>query len=281
MNTSKYNSYIIVGILLLLGTMASSAYANHAWGKYHWNLSTATTLANPLDLGNNLSTSEWQQSLTGASSDWSQSVLKTEVAVGGSDADCKPTAGRVEVCNGGYGDNGWLGIASIWASRKDSHITQGTVKLNDTYFSEPKYNTTAWRNLVMCQEVGHTFGLDHQDTDFSNTNLETCMDYTNDPDGSLFEQLNNEHPNTHDYDMLASIYAHLNGTTSSGPGRKSNRITVNNTNVNLDNPSTWGEAIQQDAQGRNAVFVRNIDTDTVIITHVLWTPDTKASRTNK
>lgn len=232
-------------------------------------------------MGNNLSTSEWQQSLTGASSDWSQSVLKTEVAVGGSDANCKPTAGRVEVCNGGYGDTGWLGIASIWASRKDSHITQGTVKLNDTYFNEPKYNTIAWKNLVMCQEVGHTFGLDHQDTDFLNTNLGTCMDYTNDPDGSLFGQLNNEHPNTHDYDMLASIYAHLNGTTSSGPGRKSNRITVNNTNVNLDNPSTWGEAIQQDAHGRNAVFVRNIDTDTVIITHVLWTPDTKASRTNK
>jgi hypothetical protein len=40
----------------------------------------------------------------------------------------------------------------------------------------------------MCQEVGHTFGLDHQDENFNNTNLGTCMDYTNDPS-------TNQHPN--------------------------------------------------------------------------------------
>src|SRR6187401_2877596 len=70
---------------------------------------------------------------------------------------CKPTLGRVEVCNSKYGNNGWLGIAQIWAS--GNHITQGTTKLNDTYFSTSRYNTTAWRNLVSCQEVGHDVGL--------------------------------------------------------------------------------------------------------------------------
>jgi hypothetical protein len=40
--------------------------------------------------------------------------------------------------------------------------------VNDTYFNTPKYDTSAWRNLVMCQEVGHTLGLDHQDEDFDN-----------------------------------------------------------------------------------------------------------------
>ncbi len=50
----------------------------------------------------------------------------------------------------------------------------------------------------MCQEVGHTLGLDHQDEVFDNPNLETCMDYTNDPS-------TNQHPNAHDYDQLATI----------------------------------------------------------------------------
>ena len=52
-------------------------------------------------------------------------------------------------------------------------------EVNDTYFNTAKYNTPVWRNLVMCQEVGHTLGLDHQDEIFDNVNLGTCMDYTN------------------------------------------------------------------------------------------------------
>jgi hypothetical protein len=51
----------------------------------------------------------------------------------------------------------------------------------------------------MCQEVGHTFRLDHQDEKFNNVNLGTCMDYTSDPDGSLNGELSNLHPNAHDY----------------------------------------------------------------------------------
>src|SRR5688572_31754287 len=52
---------------------------------------------------------------------------------------CRPTAGRIEVCNAAYGNNGWLGIAQIWIS--GAHITQGTTKLNDTYFNTDTYNT--------------------------------------------------------------------------------------------------------------------------------------------
>jgi hypothetical protein len=97
-----------------------------------------------------------------------------------------------------------LGIASI--SISGSHITSGSVRVNDTYFNTAQYNTTAWRNLVMCQEVGHTFGLGHQDE--SGADLHTCMDYANSPDQD------NMHPNQHDYEMLASIYAHLDSSTT-------------------------------------------------------------------
>src|SRR5215212_1096853 len=164
---------------------------NHSWGDYHW-----ARTANPftLNLGDNV-TSTWDPYLTTSSSetDWSQStVLDTTVVPGTSSAKrCPAKDGRVEVCNSTYGKNGWLGIASIWG--KGSHITKGTTKLNDSYFKTTKYNTPAWRSLVMCQEVGHTFGLGHQDENFSNENLNTCMDYTNLPDS-------NQHPNQGDYD---------------------------------------------------------------------------------
>lgn len=121
---------------------------------------------------------QWDLYLVTTVSDWSKSTVLdlTEVAGQSTSKRCRATAGRVEVCNAAYGSNGWLGIAS--RSANGSHITQGTVKLNDTYFNMAQYNTPAWRNLVSCQEVGHTLGLDHQDTNFNNTPLGTCMDYS-------------------------------------------------------------------------------------------------------
>ncbi len=277
--------------ILLLGTALIAAVAfsmvstplvgaDHAWGKYHWDLSQVDTEASPLKLGNNLTTPEWESSLKGASTDWNGSVLKNKVVAGDSDAACSPTAGRVEVCNSEYGLNGWLGIAQIWATRgRSSHITQGTVLLNDTYFEMPEYNTSAWRNLVTCQEVGHTFGLGHQDEDFNNTNLGTCMDYTNDPDGSTPGQLNNEQPNEHDFAMLESIYGHLNSTDSdnggsngggNGNGNGRGKPAEAGANIDLDDPSSWGQAVKKDALGNNSVYEKVLNNGTVIVTHVTW-----------
>lgn len=252
----------------------SATYANHSWGKYHWNLSTAQTTIDPLDLVSNLSLG-WQSSLTDASNDWNASVLKNEIVAGTSNTNCDPTLGKIEVCNGGYGDNGWLGIAQVWAYRgKDGHIAQGVVKLNDTYFAVAPYNSSAWRNFVMCQEVGHTFGLDHQDENFTNGNLGTCMDYTNDPTGTLGTNgtLNNERPNQHDLDQLASIYSHVNGTSGGGGGGKGGGKgkPANVGNVTLNGPAEWGQAVAQDAQGRNSKFIRNLGNGIEVITHVLW-----------
>ena len=90
-----------------------------------------------------------------------------------------------------------------------SHITAGTVLLNDTYFATAAYDTPAWRNLVMCQELGHTFGLYHQDEDNYNVPLGSCMDYSSDPE-------QNQHPNAHDLVQLEEVvriravsYTHL------------------------------------------------------------------------
>ena len=204
---------LAVGVMLAaLTVLVGSASANHSWNGYHW-----ARTANPLTLqvGDNV-TSAWDGYLDTAVADWTQSnVLDLSKVAGQSKGkNCRPTSGRIEVCNRAYGNTGWLGIAQIWVTG-GVHITQGVAKMNDTYFDTPQYNTPAWRRLVMCQEIAHDFGLDHQDENFSNPNLGSCMDYTSDPDGPP----SNEHPNAHDFEELQIIYSHLDSfSTISGAG---------------------------------------------------------------
>jgi len=244
---------------LAVAGFATVAYATHSWGPYHW-----ARTSNPftVKLGDNVS-STWDTYLAEASSDWSVStVLDTTVVAGGGGKNCRASSGRVEVCNRKYGFNGWLGLAQIWVN-STSHITQGLVKLNDTYFNTTTYNKPPWRRLVMCQEIGHTFGLDHQDETFSNPNLGTCMDYTNDPDGPP----SNEHPNTHDYEQLDTIYAHLDSTTTlgattaSGPG---------NSGLDLDEPGQWGRLIRESPDKRLALYELDLGGGRKAFTFVIW-----------
>jgi hypothetical protein len=183
--------------------VAASASADHSWGKYHW-----ARTSNPftVDLGNN-TTSAWSSLLSTASTDWSaSSVLDTRIVNSNKNrVTCDATSGRVEVCNADYGDTGWLGVAQIWIYRGGSHIAQGTVKLNDYYFSGAgssyAYNNTAEKLHVVCQEVGHTFGLDHQSE--TGESLNTCMDYYHNTSSS---DTSSTRPNQGDYDELRCIY---------------------------------------------------------------------------
>jgi hypothetical protein len=241
--------------VLVAALSATSAQANHSWGGYHW-----ARTANPftLKLGDNVS-SQWDSSLATASSDWTRStVLDTTVVAGTAKGRCRPTTGRVEVCNSTYGNNGWLGIASINITG-GTHITAGTVKLNDTYFNTAQYNTSAWRNLVTCQEIGHTFGLDHQDENFTNPNLGTCMDYTNDPS-------TNQHPNQHDYDELVTIYSHLDSTTTVGLTAPTGRGNAASGNT----PASWGHEVEGGQALGHSTYVRNDGSGNYLVTFVTW-----------
>lgn len=235
--------------------VAGTANASHSWNNYHW-----ARTANPftLQLGDNV-TSVWDSYLSTTSTDWTKStVLDTTIVAGlANPKNCRATSGRVEVCNSTYGNTGWLGVASINIS--GSHITKGTVKLNDTYFNTAKYNTPAWRNMVSCQEVGHTLGLDHQDENFDNANLNTCMDYTNLPDS-------NQHPNAHDYDELVSIYTHLDSTTTVGGTATSAGAATSVGNSR----ASWGREISRSASGRTATYERNLGAGQKVVTFVIW-----------
>ena len=250
-------------VVVLFGT--GSVYASHSWGGYHW-----ARTANPftLKLGDNV-TSAWDPFLSATSSQWSASdVLNTSVVPGLSNPkNCKATTGRVEVCNSKYGNNGWLGIAQIWVS--GLHIVQATTKMNDTYFNTRSYNSPAWRQLVMCQEVGHTFGLNHQDEIFNNTNLGTCMDYTNDPDGTIYGQLSNEQPNTHDFDELDIIYSHLDTTTTiSGSVNGNGHGKPAFVEAIADSQGDWGRSIRDN--GRVALFEKDFGGGNKLFTFVVW-----------
>jgi hypothetical protein len=233
---------------------SGTAQANHSWNGYHW-----ARTANPftVELDDNV-TSAWDSYLSTASSDWTQSSVLNTVVLQGSfgSKNCRPQTSHVEVCNSTYGNTGWLGIASIWVTG-GVHITQGSVKVNDTYFNTPQYNTPAWHRLVMCQEVGHTFGLAHQDENFNNPNLGSCMDYTSNPTGPP----SNEHPNQHDYDQLVTIYSHLDSfPTMPVPGV----AEVGNS------PSSWGELVSGSASHGSGWYVRDFGHGNLVITHVIW-----------
>ena len=244
--------------------VAASVRANHSWGGYHW-----ARTENPvvLQVGSNLS-AQWYEYLVTAESKWEipakgfSPVLDLTIVPGSSTRNCKPKAGRLEVCNSAYGFNGWLGIAQIWITG-GVHITQATTKLNDSYFNTATYNSTAWRNLVMCQEVGHGFGLAHQDENFNNANLGSCMDYTSSPS-------TNQSPNGHDYEQLVAIYNHRDSFTSASTTRLPVAMPPAMGLIDVDNPANWGERVHRSANGRQETFELDFGNGNKVVTEVFW-----------
>ena len=181
---------------------ASVAVASHSWNNYHWARTTSSFTLQVVDS----TTPDWDDEQATALQQWSKST-KLDMRVTSADdyrtlrKRCPMSSGKVRVCNATYGNNGWLGLASINIDSK-GHITQGTVKVNDSYSSY--FASQDERHHVMCQEIGHTIGLGHTSEDGSTQN--TCMDYSNSPTSTA--------PNAHDYDELSLIYAHTDGYNS-------------------------------------------------------------------
>jgi hypothetical protein len=260
-------------VLLAIALYPAGITANHKWGKYHW-----ARTSNPLLLviADNVS-SDWNTHFGAAVSDWAaSSVIDLATTNGLTDpVTCAPTLGRIDVCNAAYGTNGWLGIAQIWIG-SGQHIVQATTKLNDTYFAQAQYNSAEWRQFVMCQEIGHDFGLNHQDERFDNANLGSCMDYTSDPDGTIVGQLSNLEPNAHDFEQLESIYSHLDGGGGGGGGRGrpggagSMPLLPPQAidHIPGNDPGEWGQLVA--SNGRVARFVLDLGNGNRIITFVIW-----------
>ena len=252
MRTNKVRFVVMFVLIAMLAAFPFSAGATHAWGNYHWARTSNPFTLKVIDS----TTPNWDDNLDIAISDWNSSSVMNLTKEAGSDTSttrkrCPAVSGKIRVCNASYGNNGWLGLAQIWAS--GSHISQGTAKMNDSYLASASYNETA-RQHVMCQEVGHDFGLGHQDE--SGADLNTCMDYAN--------ALDNPHPNAHDYSMLETIYSHLDSSTTIAAA------PAGFANADMHAQENWGEKVSEAADGRSAIFIRDFGNGFVVITHVTW-----------
>lgn len=197
----------VVGAAVVL-TASLTANATHSWNNYHWARTTSSfdlqTLDSTVSGGTN---ANWPALLATAASQWSQST-KLNLVVSSYDNSsrarkrCVAVTGKIRVCNASYGNNGWLGLASINLD-SGGHIVKGTAKMNDSYSSYWISDKNEAPH-VMCQEVGHTFGLGHTSEDGSTQN--TCMDYSSSPTSTA--------PNQHDYDELSIIYGHTDSYNS-------------------------------------------------------------------
>ena len=267
-------SLTVLFLGLACAALPAVSYAGHSWGGYHW-----ARTANPftLKLGDNLTSADWKGQLSKTSIDWNSptsfgatsSPVLTAIVVGSSTKNCSMVAGTTQVCNRTYGNNGWLGLASINITG-GVHITQGSAKMNDTYFNTATYNNPNERLHVMCQEVAHTFGLDHQSTDGTSQN--TCMDYFSNTGTNATNKASTK-PNKHDFEELNSIYnGHRDSTTTVAAAATLAAAGVDVT----DDPNSWGHLVSQSANGRSSTYERFNADGSKTVTHVYWTIETSA-----
>jgi len=273
MHNNKGTFWFVFMVVLMLALVAfpTSAGARHAWGKYHW-----ARTANPFTIHViDSMTTDWDPRLDLAMSDWSQStVLDLTKETGQTDTstrqNCAAVQGKVHSCNYTYGTTGWSGLAQIWLTT-GNHIIQGTAKMNDTYAAG--YPEVSKQHII-CQEIGHDWGLDHQSE--TGADLNTCMDYA--------DAFDNPSPNQGDYDQLLCIYdpAYKGVTLTRGPHRcrgtghldNFNSMTSNAqmpagfANADVHAQENWGEKVEDN--GKFAVFVRDFGGGYKIVTFVTW-----------
>ena len=266
--------------LVLCLVAAVPAFASHGWGSYHWGKSCATCAASITVYDSTVTTNtSWpthlNRAIFGDSSNpntanrrgWNDSAaLALSIASGSTTAStrssCPAVSNAVRVCNYNYGSNGWLGLATInTVSGSTVHIAWGTAKMNDTYFASGYPNTE--KRHVMCQEVGHDFGLGHTSENGSSQN--TCMDYYQNTSASDWTSTG---PNQHDFDQILT-QMHW-GAKVFLPG-ESLRVMGDELPSDFNEPWQWGTPVGFDLQGRPNLFKFDLGEDALGNEHAFWT----------
>jgi hypothetical protein len=272
--TRHHRLLIAVALFVLV---AVPVFAGHGWSNYHWGRSCGTCAAS-IQIYSSLTTTNtnWadhlNKSVFGDPANpnaanrrgWNDSsVLALSISAGGTSAstryNCPTISNAVRVCNYTYGSNGWLGLAQINLN-SSGHIAWGKAKMNDTYFNSG-YPVTEKRH-VMCQEVGHDFGLGHTSENGSSQN--TCMDYYQNTSASDWTSTG---PNQHDFDQL--LTQHHYGALAPPP-LSTLSAAAGAAGEDLNEPWQWGTPFSFDHHGRAVGFRLELDEDSSIVTYVRW-----------
>ncbi len=268
-------------ILMALYALQPTLDASHVWGPYHWQKTSAAIRTIPF---RRYVSAIWITRYNTAITDWRKPAMTKirplTTLIGPQSAACPTFAGQGSVCDGNYGATGWLGLAQIWIS--GSHIQRGRARQNNTYFNTATYNTTPWRQFVICQEIGHIFGIGHVNVVFNNPNTGSCMDYTNDPDGgpggASPSDPNNMHPNAHDYQLINARHNHIGFTP---PTLLSSEETADLPEPTVDMPQAmkdynpmrledFGTLVQSGDGGRTERYEVDFGNGHKVINQVIW-----------
>ena len=176
-------------LVLVLLAIPTAVLAAHAWASYHWQSDSLSPTVKDR-------TKSSLYDVSAGVAEWSglrspiQPVLSNRGVITVKEA----------------GSAFWLGLARIFID-EDGHITKGEVLLNTKLLEG--YGAAA-ADHVLCQELGHVLGLNHQ-----RDALDSCM---NDkaPLGSATS------PNGHDGEQLTIIYDHEDVTTETDDGGNGN-----------------------------------------------------------
>ena len=182
-----------VALTFMVGLIAGTGVvlANHPWlcsgsTAYHYSPRTIGYASAVAQSSVVRSASSYTSAYSGSVSLWNGTIINLVTS----------SSPKLRLFYGAYGNNGWLGLASLTSVDGACHILGANAKLNDTFLRDTaRYSQTAV-NHVSCQEVGHTFGLNH-----NRTQTNTCMNDTILTAGNQINQ--------HDRDQLDSIYAHV------------------------------------------------------------------------
>jgi hypothetical protein len=269
----RLSCLVLLG-LLVLGSFP--VFASHGWGSYHWPRSCSTCAANITVYDTTATTNtNWSDHLykalfgdgsnpnTANRRGWNDSAALTlsRTFSTASRSTCSAVSSAVRVCNYTYGANGWLGLAQISTISGTSHIAWGTTKINDTYFNSGYPNTE--KRHVMCQEVGHDFGLGHTSENGSSQN--TCMDYYRNTSSSDWTSTG---PNQHDFDQL--LTQHHWGAALPPVALSITEISVAaDGDGSFDEPWQWGTPFEWDRDGRPVGYELDLG-DRSVFTFVRW-----------
>ncbi len=164
----KRTATITLGALVVVLAAANVDLAlSHKWSSWHWDK-------------RNIRVAIWNctADANAAKHDWDN----------GTDLSLPHRSSHtdISVWCGNFGDTGWSGLASIEKSSFDfwhcfwsCRIEHGHARYNSFYGGSTGTGTNSDRRGILCQEIGHLFGLDHSNhgcmgkTYFNNSNVVT------------------------------------------------------------------------------------------------------------